>query len=93
MFHTEKSHVRNLKVLDIVFMKPLSNKQCLKQEELNLVFPNLNELLELHVKFNNIMKSKRKENPIVRDLGDVLLGMVSSKHTSNLLISKKKPVS
>lgn len=76
LFHTERSHVRNLKVLDIVFMKPLASKQCLKPEELSLVFPNLNELLDIHVKFNNSMKNKRKENPIVKDVGDILVNMV-----------------
>lgn len=57
-------------------MKPLASKQCLRPEELSLVFPNLNELLDIHVKFNNAMKNKRKEGPIVKDVGDILLNMV-----------------
>lgn len=68
-------------MLDIVFMKPLANKQCLKPEELSLVFSNLTELLDIHVKFNNAMKSKRKESPIVKDVGDLLVNMVSKRNS------------
>lgn len=60
-------------------MKPLSDKQCLKSEELNLVFPNLNEILDIHNKFNSAMKSKRKEEPIVGEVGDILIYMVSTR--------------
>lgn len=76
MFHTERSHVRNLRVLDYIFRKPLQSHKILKQDDVNLVFPSLGELLEVHTHFNNAMKSKRKEGPIVGDIGDLLVNMV-----------------
>lgn len=76
LFHTERSHVRNLRVLDYIFRKPLQSHKVLKQDDVNLVFPSLGDLLEVHTHFNNAMKSKRKEGPIVGDIGDLLVNMV-----------------
>ncbi|KAF5297372.1 hypothetical protein FQR65_LT01302 [Abscondita terminalis] len=56
LFHTERSHVRNLWVLENLFKRPLQTSKLLKNEEINLIFPNLCELLELHSQLNNIMK-------------------------------------
>ncbi|KAF5304968.1 hypothetical protein FQR65_LT18831, partial [Abscondita terminalis] len=75
LFHTERSHVRNLWVLENLFKRPLQTSKLLKNEEINLIFPNLCELLELHSQLNNIMRSKRKENPIIKDIGDMMLNM------------------
>ncbi|KAK4873317.1 hypothetical protein RN001_015346 [Aquatica leii] len=75
LFHTERSHVRNLWVLENLFKKPLQMSKLLKNEEINLIFPNLCELLELHSQLNSIMRSKRKENPIIKDIGDMMLNM------------------
>ncbi|XP_025837037.1 rho guanine nucleotide exchange factor 12-like [Agrilus planipennis] len=75
IFHTERSHVRNLRVLEHVFCKPLHSSKILKQEDLNLIFANLSELLDLHVQFNAAMKNKRKEESIVGECGDLLLNM------------------
>lgn len=76
LFHTERSHVRNLKVLELIFWKRLSNAKILKQEESNLIFSNLSELLDIHITFNASMKQKRKESPVVRNVGDLFLDMV-----------------
>lgn len=75
MFHTERSHVRALKVLSTVFHKPLLESQVLPPDQILLLFSNLDEMLEIHSGFNQLMKSKKKENPCVGDVGDLLLGM------------------
>uniref|UniRef100_A0A1Y1KTQ6 Rho guanine nucleotide exchange factor 12 n=3 Tax=Photinus pyralis TaxID=7054 RepID=A0A1Y1KTQ6_PHOPY len=75
LFHTERSHVRNLWVLENLFKKPLQLSKLLKNEEINLIFPNLGDLLEIHSQLNTTMKNKRKENPVIKDIGDMLLNM------------------
>ncbi|XP_046628149.1 rho guanine nucleotide exchange factor 11 isoform X2 [Neodiprion virginianus] len=75
LFHTERSHVRALRVLSHVFHKPMVESQVLPQEQILLLFSNLDEMLEIHSGFNQAMKSKKKENPCVGDVGDLLLGM------------------
>lgn len=75
LFHTEKTHVRNLKVLDQVFYKPLLQEQLLPLDFLNLLFPNLEEMLEIHSTFNNKMKARRKLEPVIGDIGQLMLEM------------------
>ncbi|KAG8222211.1 hypothetical protein J437_LFUL001303 [Ladona fulva] len=76
LFHTERSHVRNLKVLDCVFYRPMLEQGILPSEQIQLLFANLDEMLEIHSQFNSAMKAKRRENPIVERVGDILLNML-----------------
>ncbi|XP_042905451.1 rho guanine nucleotide exchange factor 11 isoform X2 [Parasteatoda tepidariorum] len=73
LFHTERTHVRNLKVLDRLFYKPMLQEQLLPSDFLNLLFPNLEEMLEIHTTFNNKMKARRKEEPVIGDIGQLML--------------------
>ncbi|KAF4522084.1 hypothetical protein B566_EDAN004069 [Ephemera danica] len=75
LFHTERSHVRALRVLDQVFYRPLCESHILPSEQIALLFPNLNSMLEIHSGFNNAMKARRKETPLVGDISDMLLNM------------------
>ncbi|CAG7831461.1 unnamed protein product [Allacma fusca] len=75
LFHTERSHVRNLKVVDRLFHRPIRQQQLLPPDIINKLFANLEEMLEIHEKFNASLKAKRKENPLVGDIGPVLLEM------------------
>ncbi|GIY24324.1 hypothetical protein CDAR_266562 [Caerostris darwini] len=75
LFHTERTHVRNLKVLDQVFYKPLLQEQLLPLDFLNLLFPNLEEMLEIHTTFNNKMKARRKTEAVIGDIGQLMLEM------------------
>ncbi|XP_036143967.1 rho guanine nucleotide exchange factor 11 isoform X2 [Monomorium pharaonis] len=75
LFHTERSHVRALKVLSHVFHKPLLESQVLPLDQIQLLFSNLDEMLMIHSRFNQAMKRKKKENPCVNDVGDLLLEM------------------
>lgn len=78
LFHTERSHVRALKILDQLFYQPMKEQQILPVDHLQLLFPNLDEMLEIHSQFNNNMKLKKKENVTVGDIGDILLKMVTT---------------
>ncbi|XP_066992612.2 rho guanine nucleotide exchange factor 12 isoform X3 [Anabrus simplex] len=75
LFHTERSHVRNLKVLDQVFYRPMVDSQVLPPDHIQLLFSNLDEMLDIHSQFNNGMKNKRRESPLVGDVADLLLSM------------------
>ncbi|XP_038062794.1 nucleoprotein TPR-like isoform X3 [Patiria miniata] len=73
LFHTERSHVRNLKVLDRVFYRPMLREQVLSKELIHAIFPNLNEMLELHGPLNEYMKKERKTSHVIQQVGHVLL--------------------
>ncbi|KAL1517182.1 hypothetical protein ABEB36_000980 [Hypothenemus hampei] len=73
LFLTEASHLRMLKVLYKLFYKSLQSSQMLKPDELNLIFPNIKELLDVHTEINKEMRRRRKEDPLVRQIGDLLL--------------------
>ncbi|XP_015111917.1 rho guanine nucleotide exchange factor 12 isoform X6 [Diachasma alloeum] len=75
LFHTERSHVRALKVLSYVFHKPLLEHQVLPVDQIDLLFSNLDEMVTIHSRFNQAMKRKKKENPCVGDVGDLILDM------------------
>ena len=74
LFHTERSHVRNLKVLERVFYRPLLENGF--SDLVNLLFPNLPEMLEIHGRFNAMMKARKRDQPAVEAVGDILLAMV-----------------
>ncbi|XP_074038354.1 rho guanine nucleotide exchange factor 2 isoform X3 [Leptinotarsa decemlineata] len=84
LFHTESSHVRNLKVLYKIFYKKIQESQTLKPEELNLIFPNIKEMLDLHMEFNKEMRRRRKEDPIVKELGHMLGNMFGDLYGESL---------
>ncbi|XP_066599508.1 rho guanine nucleotide exchange factor 12-like isoform X2 [Prorops nasuta] len=75
LFHTERSHVRALRVLSYVFHKPLLESQVLPLDQIQLLFSNLDEMVTIHSRFNQAMKCKKKENPCVGDVSDLLLEM------------------
>ncbi|KAJ3629669.1 hypothetical protein MTP99_014047 [Tenebrio molitor] len=75
LFHTENSHVRNLRVLCDIFHKALQDSHVLKADEINLIFPNIREMYDVHTKFNKEMKRRRREDPLVGNLGDMLVNM------------------
>ena len=77
LFHTERSHVRNLKVIDLVFYRPIMNAQIFTPDDIQLLFSNLDEMLHIHSRFNNLLKVKRRDSLVVGDIADVLLFMVS----------------
>lgn len=75
-FHTEKSHVRNLKVLDRLFCKPLMESGIMPKDLVERLFPNLEEVLNLHNQYNQKMKERAKAGFPVGNIGDMLCEMV-----------------
>ncbi|KAG8147048.1 hypothetical protein E2320_014109 [Naja naja] len=73
LFVTESSHLRTLRVLDLVFYQRLRREGQLSREELALLFPNLPELIEIHNSLSESMKKLREEGPVVKEVGDLML--------------------
>lgn len=51
LIHTEQKHVRNLKILKHHFYLPIKINMYLTKEELGVMFPNLEQVLDLHCNF------------------------------------------
>ncbi|XP_055346596.1 rho guanine nucleotide exchange factor 11-like [Paramacrobiotus metropolitanus] len=73
LFHTEQTHVRNLKVLGKFFYQPLLRAQLLSADLITQVFANLEEMVQLHGELNRHMRIAKKVSPIVEKVGDILL--------------------
>lgn len=50
LIHTEQKHVRNLKIMKNHFYVPIRVNMYLTREERDILFPNLEEVLEIHCK-------------------------------------------
>ena len=75
-FHTEKSHVRTLKVLERLFFRPLLESGAMSKELVDQLFPNLEDVLALHNQYNQKMKERAKAGFPVGNIGDMLSEMV-----------------
>ncbi|KAK3853373.1 hypothetical protein Pcinc_040087, partial [Petrolisthes cinctipes] len=75
LFHTERTHVRVLKVLKHLFQDRMAQAEILPRDVLDLLFPNLDEMLDIHTQFNQAMKKRRKEEVPVSRVGDLLIDM------------------
>lgn len=45
----------------------------LKPDELSLIFPNIKEVFDIHNEINREMKRKRKEDLLVKNIGELML--------------------
>jgi len=54
LFHTEKAHVRVVKVLQRVFYQPMRDETWISADFVNLLFPNIDELVELHCELTDL---------------------------------------
>ncbi|KAM8921486.1 rho guanine nucleotide exchange factor 11 [Pelodytes ibericus] len=73
LFVTEASHLRVLRVLDLIFYQRMRKENLLSQDELWLVFPNLPELIEIHNSLAEAMKRMREDGAVVKEVGDLML--------------------
>jgi len=48
LIHTEKAHVRNLKVMHKVFLAPMKQESWIPFDLVKLLFPNLEEIIQVH---------------------------------------------
>ncbi|KAK3730510.1 hypothetical protein RRG08_018499 [Elysia crispata] len=74
LFYTERNHLRNLKVLDLLFNRPMQQERGVKvMAELALaLFPNMEEMIALHETLVKDIKVRSKTTP-VKEVGDLLL--------------------
>ncbi|XP_004408223.1 PREDICTED: rho guanine nucleotide exchange factor 1 [Odobenus rosmarus divergens] len=71
---TEAAHVRMLRVLHDLFYQPMAEGGFFSQEELQNIFPSLDELIEVHSLFlDRLMKRRQDSGHLIEEIGDVLL--------------------
>ncbi|XP_067835893.1 rho guanine nucleotide exchange factor 11-like, partial [Heptranchias perlo] len=70
---TEFSHMRILRVLDVVFYQPMQRDGIVATSELARIFPNLPRVIEVHATLSEAMRRLRDEGPVIREIGDILL--------------------
>ncbi|KJH44988.1 hypothetical protein DICVIV_08972 [Dictyocaulus viviparus] len=71
LFHTERTHVRNLKILLRVFYKPMLTNNIVSPDVVHLLFANLDQLLEIHTDMSNRMRQaveKWRRDPTLNGL-------------------------
>ncbi|KAK2489079.1 hypothetical protein MC885_018961 [Smutsia gigantea] len=73
LFVTEASHLRTLRVLDLIFYQRMKKENLMPREELARLFPNLPELIEIHNSWCEAMKRLREEGPIITDISGLML--------------------
>ncbi|KAL7669290.1 hypothetical protein ACOME3_009952 [Neoechinorhynchus agilis] len=59
LYHTERSHLRNLKVLKYVFKDRLLGLPCISDQEIDKIFPGIEELIEHHSNFKNSLRKQQ----------------------------------
>ncbi|CAG0882122.1 unnamed protein product [Cyprideis torosa] len=74
LFHTEKNHVRKLTILKETFYDRL-RQYGQASDVVDNLFTNLEEMLEIHSGFYEQMKRCRGDNPVIEEVGDLLLSM------------------
>ncbi|XP_063343034.1 rho guanine nucleotide exchange factor 1b isoform X3 [Pelmatolapia mariae] len=74
LFTTEHAHVRMLSVLQVIFVRPLEREELLTSTELAAIFPNLDEITEMHSNFYESLKKQRLDNNfIVKSISTTVL--------------------
>uniref|UniRef100_A0A0B7BJT6 Rho guanine nucleotide exchange factor 11 n=1 Tax=Arion vulgaris TaxID=1028688 RepID=A0A0B7BJT6_9EUPU len=73
LFYTERAHLRNLKVLDLLFHRPMHQEKGIMMDLARALFPNMEEIISLHVSFVKDIKERSQAAPVVKDVGDLLL--------------------
>ncbi|VDN57809.1 unnamed protein product [Dracunculus medinensis] len=75
LFHTERTHVRNLKILFKVFYKPMLMQKVVPPDIVKLFFANIDEVLEIHSEMNKKMRltieAWRKDNILSGLFGEI----------------------
>nr|XP_021519867.1 rho guanine nucleotide exchange factor 1 [Meriones unguiculatus] len=71
---TEAAHVRMLRVLHDLFYQPMAGGGFFPLDELQNIFPSLDELIEVHSLFlDRLMKRRQESGCLIEEIGDVLL--------------------
>ncbi|XP_067675050.1 uncharacterized protein [Haliotis asinina] len=72
LLHTERLHLRVLRVLDEMFRKPLLSDY---QQVAHHLFPELEQILSLHREFNKQLQARRDDSHIIQQVADVFLSL------------------
>ncbi|XP_004644407.1 rho guanine nucleotide exchange factor 1 isoform X5 [Octodon degus] len=71
---TEAAHVRMLRVLHDLFYQPIAEGGFFLLDDLQYIFPSLDELIEVHSLFlDHLMKRRQESGYLIEEIGDVLL--------------------
>ncbi|VDM37478.1 unnamed protein product [Toxocara canis] len=92
LFHTERTHVRNLKVLHTVFYKPMVMQNVVPPDMVKLFFANLDELVEIHGEMSRAMRNAVEEwkrdstlNGLFGDIGALMESMFDGENGRRLM--------
>ncbi|XP_056617990.1 rho guanine nucleotide exchange factor 1b isoform X3 [Triplophysa dalaica] len=78
LFATEHAHVRMLTVLQTVFYRPLEKGDIMLTEEVSAIFPNLDEIIDMHYAFfENLKRLRQEDSYIVKNISIPLLNRFS----------------
>ncbi|CAJ0933896.1 unnamed protein product, partial [Mesorhabditis belari] len=84
LFHTERTHVRNLKIVHKLFYTPMTQQNLIPPDIVELLFANIDEILQLHQSMNKQMRAAVEEwkrdpqlNGLYGDIGELMDGMFS----------------
>lgn len=82
LFYTERTHVRNLKILYKVFYKPMIMQRVVSPDVIKLLFGNLDEVLEVHTEMRHKMqlaidvwRADASLEGLYGDIGEIMEGM------------------
>ncbi|KAI4883625.1 hypothetical protein NFI96_012917 [Prochilodus magdalenae] len=74
LYATEHAHVRMLSVLQTVFYRPLEREEIMSTQELNAIFPNLDDIIDMHYAFyENLKKLRQEDGFVVKSISTPLL--------------------
>ncbi|CAF0995453.1 unnamed protein product, partial [Didymodactylos carnosus] len=75
LIHTERTHLKSLKIMRKCFKEPMERFPGMSPVELDCIFRNLDQLIELHTQFKIALRQHREqaEYHIVREIGDLVL--------------------
>ncbi|CAB0009528.1 unnamed protein product [Nesidiocoris tenuis] len=69
---TEKHHCLTLRVMQKVFVEGLK-KYLNLGATVDRMFPRINDLVELHLAFLHKLRTRQKDNPVIDNIGNILL--------------------
>ena len=75
LFNTERSHVMNMKTLERVFRTPLLDSGLMPQDVVDRLFPNLDEVIQIHSSYNSAMRSLKRGGFPIMEVGEMLSDM------------------
>ncbi|CAB0008490.1 unnamed protein product [Nesidiocoris tenuis] len=73
---TEKHHCLTLRVMQKIFVDGL-HKYLRFGANVESMFPRLTDLMEIHFEFLRQLRARQRENPVIQNLGDILLSQFS----------------